>query len=127
MMTAKQLAEMLDGREYLSEITREEEQEAAASNLVVVTGYSDDCVDLYGAIDDEIGAFNGVIILLNKHGAVHKTKSVAAPNAIKVIWYPSDREAMWYFETEIPHETFTIWEDGKMFSEGIVFSLNDLV
>ena len=45
-MTAKQLAERLDGREYLSEITPEEEREAEANGLVAVYGYSDDNVEL---------------------------------------------------------------------------------
>jgi hypothetical protein len=38
MMTAKQLADLLDGREYGSEITEAEAKEAAESGLVVVFG-----------------------------------------------------------------------------------------
>ena len=54
-MTAKELAEMLTGREYGMEITRGEAQRAADAGLVVVYGYSDDNVEFAGAIDGEVG------------------------------------------------------------------------
>ena len=41
-MTAKELAELLNGREYGNEITSDEEKLAKESGLVVVFGYSDD-------------------------------------------------------------------------------------
>ena len=50
-MTAKQLAEKMDGREYMDEITPEEEREAYCNRLVAVFGYSDDCLEFAGYID----------------------------------------------------------------------------
>ena len=32
----------------------------------------------------------------------------------------------WTFETDIPHETFTIMEDGEPWCIGMVFSMKDL-
>ena len=42
IMTLKEFAKMLDGREYLHEITKEEEALAKELGFVVVFGYSDD-------------------------------------------------------------------------------------
>ena len=32
----------------------------------------------------------------------------------------------WTFETDIPHETFNIYENGELFCVGIVFRMEDL-
>ena len=67
-MTAKELSEMLSGREYGMEITKDEERQAADAGLVVVYGYSDDNVEIAGAISDEFGAYEGGPICLTKTG-----------------------------------------------------------
>ena len=124
-MTAKQLAAKLDGREYLNEITPEEEKEAEANGLVVVYGYSDDNVELAGAISDEIGAWKGVVFHVDKEGGVFAGEK-DAPNKIEAYWCGQDTDAAWTFRTEIPHETFNIYEDGVLFCVGIVFRMEDL-
>ena len=124
-MTAKQLAAKLDGREYLNEITPEEEKEAEANGLVVVYGYSDDNVELAGAISDEIGAWKGVVFHVDKEGGVFAGEK-DAPNKIEAYWCGQDTDAAWTFRTEIPHETFDIYEDGELFCVGIVFRMEDL-
>lgn len=50
-MIAKEFADLLSGRDYMNEITRGEEEQAKAAGLVVVFGYSDDNMELRGAID----------------------------------------------------------------------------
>lgn len=124
-MTAKQLAAHLDGREYLKEITTEEEREAKANGLVVVYGYSDDNVELAGAISDEIGAWEGVVFHVEKDGS-YKVEDSDAPNRIQAVWYAPESEAAWTFKTDIPHETYNIYEDGELFCIGIVFAMTDL-
>lgn len=124
-MTAKQLAARLDGREYLKEITPEEERKAEANGLVVVYGYSDDNVELAGAISDEIGAWEGVVFHVEKDGSYYVEDS-NAPNRIRAVWCPPETDFAWAFETDIPHETFRILEDGEHFCLGIVFALEDL-
>lgn len=124
-MTAKQLAAHLDGREYMKEITPEEEREAESNGLVVVYGYSDDNVELAGAISDEIGAWNGVVFHVEKDGS-YRVKDSDAPNKIRAVWCPEDTDFSWAFETDIPHEVFRILEDGEHFGLGIVFALSDL-
>jgi hypothetical protein len=135
-MTAKELAAMLNGRQYGSEITKEEAQQAKKDNLVVVYGYSDDNVELDGAIYDEIGAYNGTTIYLDEKGllpyhdencdcefCVYQDRKKQAVK-IDCIW---DTEGYsWIYKTKIPHETFDIMEDGEKFCRGIVFNLSDL-
>ena len=136
-MTAKELAEMLSGRKYGMEITRDETQRAADAGLVVAYGYSDDNVEFAGAVDEEVGAYNGTTIYFNKDGLMFEpdiclksscpyykaAKSTA--KAIKAVWHDKGAPC-WTFETDIPHETFTVMEDGAPFCVGIVFSVEDL-
>ena len=124
-MMAKQLAARLDGREYMNEITPEEEWEAETNGLVVVYGYSDDNVELAGAINDEIGAWGGVVFHVEKDGSYYVEDS-DAPNRIRAVWCPPETDFSWAFETDIPHEIFRILEDGEHFCLGIVFALEDL-
>ena len=138
-MTARELAAMLNGREYGEEITRPEAQEAAEAQLVVVYGYSDDNVEFCGAIQDEVGAYDGGTFYINKDGLVDEpacgiAENISCPYFAKVRDAARKIEAVWHdeggpcwtFETDIPHETFTIFEDGEPFFEGIVFSMEQL-
>lgn len=133
-MTEKELAGMLSGRERGKEITTEETQAAKDAGLVVVYGYSDDNVELCGAIDEEIGAFDGTTIYVTKSGLLddpgcedcpHWTAARKEAKAIYAVWH-DEGGPCWTFETDIPHETFNIYEDGELFCVGIVFSMEHL-
>lgn len=114
IMTLKEFAKMLDGREYLHEITKEEEALAKELGFVVVFGYSDDNAELRGAIDDEIGCYDGCVL---KHNGL--------PNVIYVNWCPNDIDCSWAYDTSIPHENFNIYEDGELYCVGIVCDINE--
>lgn len=137
-MNAKELAERMNGREIYAEITADEAAQAAADGLVVVFGASDDLVELRGAIYDEVGAYDGGIVRINKDGVVQApdctngadckyfkaaTKDV---KEIKAVWC-GEGKAPWSYDTEIPHEEFNIFEDGELYCTGIVFSMEDVV
>lgn len=136
-MTAKELAALLNGREYGNEITQEEAATAKEAGLVVVFGESDDLMEFYGAIDDEVGCFNGGTVHVgenglfeipycaNKYGPCKYVQSeMNKCPTITALW---DKEGIpWSYQTEIPHETFEIFEDGEKYCQGIVFSLADL-
>jgi hypothetical protein len=134
-MTKGDLAALLNGRSYGDEINAQEAKQAKDVGLVVVFGYSDDNVEFEGAITDEIGAYRGVTVPLNKTGIFTNECGVdlcpyyeilkAQCKTIKAIWH-DDGEYAWTFETEIPHATFDIFEDGEKFCRGIVFSMEDL-
>lgn len=116
----------MNGREYLKEITPEEEKEAESNGLVVVYGYSDDNVEFAGAINDEVGAFEGTSVCVDHNNGVVPINEGVPFNLIKAIWHDFG-DTSWSFETPIPHETFNIYEDGELFCVGIVFSMDDLV
>lgn len=137
-MTAKELAAALSGREYGMEIMPGEERDAKNAGLVVVYGYSDDNVELRGAIDAEVGAWEGTTIYVNRGGlleepACDNSEDCTCPyfaaakktaQTIKAVW--GHNGTPWTLETDIPHETFTIFEDGEPFCVGIVFSMEDV-
>ena len=137
-MTAKELAEMLSGREVGNEITSDEAWQAADAGLVVVLGYSDDGMVFCGAIEDTVDCFGGGIAYLAKTGILEPACSCAedctcpyfvsarnAAKSIKAVWHDEDGPC-WTYETDIPHETFDIYEDGEVWCVGIVFSVEDL-
>jgi hypothetical protein len=113
IMTLKEFAQMLDGREYLNEITKEEEALAKELGFVVVFGYSDDNAELRGAIDDEIGCFDG-----------GKLEHKDLPDVIYAKWCDAEIKYPWSYKTTIPHETFRIYEDGDYWCVGIVCDIN---
>lgn len=78
-MTAKELATALTGRKVGMEITSVEFDRAADAGLVVVFGYSDDNVEFRGAIDEEVGAWNGTTIHVTPDGLLTGSRR-SAPN-----------------------------------------------
>lgn len=134
MKSILQWAELLNGRQYRNEITPDESIAAKENNIVIVFGASDDLMEFRGAIDDELGCFEGCETYINAFGIVEnqcpdddcpyfqaeKRKGIK----IEAIW---DRDGYSFvFETKIPHETFNIMEDNETYCRGIVFSLDAL-
>lgn len=136
-MTKEQLAEKLNGREYGNEITGAEEREAKAAGLVVVFGYSDDNIELRGAISDEAGCWNGAVIKLHSRGilADHEERcecsfcgyesSAKKCATIAALWGEEPGYSFTY-KTNLPHATFDVLEDGDKYCRGIVFDLKSL-
>ena len=135
-MTAKELAIELNGREYGMEISKDEERQAADAGLVVAYGYSDDNVELRGAIDEEVGAYNGTTVYITPDGVLqgpdcgqddcpYFAREREKARTVKAVWHDKGGPC-WTFETDIPHETFTVMEDGEPFCVGIVFSMEAL-
>ena len=106
-MTIYEFAERLDGREYGNEITKSEEQEAKELGFVVVFGYSDDNAEFRGAIDDEVGCFDG--------GRVYED----GDKYIDAVWCEGKYD--WTYKTNIPHATFDIYDYCGKYCKGIVF------
>jgi hypothetical protein len=110
-MTIFDFAEVLNGREYLNEMTPLEEQRAKGLNFVVVFGYSDDLAEFRGAIDEEIDCYDGGRIF-EKNGKY-----------IDAVW--DEGEYSWTYNTNIPHATFDICEGNEKYCKGIVFKRGD--
>lgn len=141
-MSKEELASWLDGREYgreLSRLLQEHSDLWKKEGLVVVVGYSDDNVEFYGAIHDEVGAYDGAEIQVDHKGIVpecececrcrkcdnpHPFKS----HLVSAKW--GTDEYCWFINSEIPHASFDILDneldDGMKFCRGIVFNISDL-
>jgi hypothetical protein len=137
-MTPEEAALALDGQEYNSKFSSSNKvlyAEMESAGIVAVYGESDDLIEFRGAICDEISAYNGTTAYLDRNGLIENECSNAdcphfehakkGARTIKALWC-ADETATWTFETDIPHETFSIWEDGNLFCRGIVFRLDDV-
>lgn len=131
MNDIREIAKMLDGREYGSEVTKEEAAAFKKEGIVVVYGASDDLTELKGAICDEYGA--GDTIYFNELGRIIQNECCDGCLYFEKIiqtapWYlRSSCELPWEWSTNIPHAVFTVVEDGEEYGKGIVFSKHDLV
>ena len=142
-MNAKQLADALNGIDY-SECARigrgDLIEKAKAAGLVVAYGYSDDLIEFEGAISDEAGAPD--TILVDSNGILPNFLSIKddedecaryferkkSARSIRAVWLGEVVGAAyaWELVTDIPHEIFGIIDEGEGFSRGIVFALSDL-
>lgn len=140
VMNKEELAKILNGSEYPFRMDKDLVYKSINNNLVVIYGSSDDNCCALGSIDDEFGCYNGGSAKIDSSGFIQKwdenrryTESDAQDyfnrkdggKTIKALWCEEEPYS-WTYETEIPHETFDILEDGEPFCRGIVFSLDDL-
>ena len=133
-MKPQEMANRLNGRECRYEVTRDDEIDAMNSRLVIVVGASDDLMEFYGAIRDEVSCYGGGTAYLDRHGLMknkcacedcpYHLKELETVNKIKAVW--SNAGYSWVYETDIPHATFDIVEDGEKYCRGVAFSLDDL-
>ena len=145
-MTPKVLADALNGVEYSATIHLHGSdlmKLAKGSGLVVAYGFSDDLLEFDGAIYDEAGAPD-TVVLIDTEGLLPSFEAAREDeedcrryferklNAreIEAIWRhrPSGEmdDPPWIIKTDIPHESFMIVEEGEPFSRGIVFSLSSI-
>lgn len=132
-MTGREFARMLDGREYgYPQFTKEEIELAKDNGLVIVCGASDDLMEFEGIIRDEGACFDGGTVYFNQDGVIYREDDVDPEECSKItaLWCEGEDEngepATWSYETDIPHETFKIWEYGELYCIGIVFSIEDV-
>lgn len=133
-MTTKEFADRMNGREYGKEITDDIIDIAYNSGFVIVFGASDDLCELHGAIYDEAGCYDGGTIYLtptglfqskrNDEDCPYAAKEREKCKTIEAVW--GEDGYSWIYETDIPHETFDILEDGEKYCRGIVFELSSL-
>lgn len=131
--TAKSMAFCLNNRDNEDGFFEFERKCAERNNLVIVCGYSDDLIDLYGAISEEGDCFNGGDFHLeqeNDHWILKE--ELGKCNNISAKWcekskITDDWEIIpWSYETDIPHTTFYMTHEGEPFCEGLVFDMKDL-
>lgn len=119
----KEFAKSLDGKQYeYPQFTKEEIQIAKDNGFVIVYGASDDLMEFDGAIYAEVGCFNGGKVYFDKTGACDE--EFENSKCIEALWCKS--EVAWIYKTDIPHETFMIYEDGEPYCEAIVFNIENV-
>lgn len=121
-MTPKEAAAMLDGREYPFRLTGEEARALKSWRLVVITGHSDDVPSLMGAIDDESGSMT---FRITEEGI--SPEDADGGVLIRASYGEGgDGDPLWRFLTDAPHDTFRVMEEGEVFAEALVMSLDDV-
>jgi hypothetical protein len=90
-------------------------------------------MEFEGAIQDEVGCFDGGEVYFNKTEVCQDETDRSAfdnySNRITALWCENEenrKPICWSYETEIPHETFMIYEGGEPYCRGIVFSIDDV-
>jgi len=129
-MDKKELAQLINGRKYGYEPFRDVRQVAKASGLVIVSGASDDLMEFDGAIYDEGGCYDGGKVFFDRNGVSQDGSERS--NCIEAFW--CDKTELdekgnvitWTYKTDIPYETFMIYEDREPYCRGIVFDLVDV-
>lgn len=104
------------------------------ANLMTVVSSirTDDLIEFEGAIQDEGGCFDGGTVYFNRSGVIFPAddKRLEDCSQITALFCEGQDEsgtpATWAYETDIPHETFKIWEDGDLYCIGMVFSIEDV-
>lgn len=141
-MTKEEFAKRLELREYRSELTAAEIEEAQVAGLVVVYGASDDLIEFSGKIDYEGDCYGGGTFRFSKDGdfyvadseeeeevlekyGVKESALAKFRNSIEAVWCDQN-DFSWTYHTDIPHTTFTIVEGDDQYCRGIVFSVTDL-
>lgn len=131
-MNLTEFAKMIDGKENgYPQFTDEEIQIAKDNGFVIVYGASDDLMEFEGAISDEGGCYDGGEVFFDRNGVAYD-ETDKKPNVIEALWCDDNEKdangniITWAYKTDIPHETFMIYEDGEPYCRGIVFSINDV-
>lgn len=138
IFNAKSFAATLNGREYLEETTKVETAIAKVNNLVIAYGQSDDLLEFRGAINDELGAWNGAEVCIANGKAIHIEEVEANREilrkygydfssniTVKAVWCPPELDASWLISVEgVEGHSFDILEDGRLYCRGVVFELD---
>lgn len=125
-MDIKEFAKSLNGKQYkYPQFTKEELQIAKDNGFVIVYGASDDLMEFDGAIYAEAGCYDGGKVYFDKTGAVLDDEFENS-KCIEAFWADEENEAAWSYETDIPHETFMIYEDEYPYCKAIVFSIENV-
>lgn len=131
----EELAYNMDGCEYDAGTTAMDRRYAKDNGAVIVFGASDDLMVFQGAIRDEADCYGGATVYFDQSGILNNEcemdecpyfeKTKIRSSKIRAFWRYEGY--LWAYETDIPHETFDIMEDGKKYCRGIVFLLSDVV
>lgn len=131
-MKLSEFAKMLDGKEYgYPQFTESEIKIAKDNGFVIVSGASDDLVELEGAITDEGDCFDGGMLHVKAiaDGGIVRNCERSNVFSFEAKWCEDKDESgniiPWTYDVPIEHATFMIYEDGKPYCRGFVFKVVD--
>ena len=146
-MNLKEWAEKLNDCEYGDELSNEDKELLEKDGIVAVFGYSDDNIELEGAMYDELPAYDeetyywfGKYFVSNDRineflnyvdDDFYAFKPLIEPLFEKnsersYITSKPGKDCQFEYETNIPCEWFNVMEDGNLYCKGFVFNKNDL-
>lgn len=138
-MNAKELAQLLNGRQYGDEIGTKECLQAKANGLLVIFGHSDDLIEIRGAFADEVSAYEGAILNLHREGNLDTDVSGCgcstcnerleklAELCVTVICDWDKSGYSWFIEPKhVAFEPFDILEGKNKFCRGVVIETKNL-
>lgn len=146
-MNLKEWAEKLNDCEYGNEVSDEDRRNLSEDGVVVVYGYSDDNMEMDGAIYDEYPSYADTIYYWTGNGFVSNDRINEFLDYIDDEYrefYPllkplfknntersyirsiPGKDCQFEYETNIPCEWFNVMEDGNLYCKGFVFNKNDL-
>ena len=111
-MNVSECKQIIDGCEYgkvQASFNEDQWKEFMQSGLVIAYGHSDDLLEFLGAINDEVGAWNGVTVYLDAEGLIKnkcddedcpyfkQTKKMGNP--LKAVW--NNTLPAWKIETHL--------------------------
>lgn len=133
MTHAQILANKLNGMEYGDRTIEDNEHYAKENDLLVLTGYSDDNIEIYGKFRDEVSMCNGGTFAMDDYevkfecedACDHCTRqrTIEEPEIeVTAEWGHEDYD--WYIDASGPLvkeiQYFNIMEDGNQFCRGVV-------
>lgn len=136
-LTKESLAAALNGGQYPFDPTAEQIKQAKDAGLIIIYGASDDLMEFRGAFRDEVGVWDGGTVHLDRKGVQDRdqcdsdeeiadyTIRKRTSRAIEALWC-AEGDYSWTYQTDIPHATFEIVEDGEPYCRGIVIDILDL-
>ena len=128
----------LNAMEYMDEIDEALLDACKKANIIVVTGYSDDCVEFDGAVSDEFseGKIGFVKEWVDDEGEkvaptpvwVQEREEYPFPEGTPYITAQYNKDGGWTFGAENfdAHE-FVVYEQGAVIGNGLVINVNDLL
>jgi len=136
----REIAKILDGMAYESQMPEDALHIARENRIVIVYGWEraknalawgDACIEVAGAVRMERD-FNTVVGLGVINGGVYtlfRKWHEAKREGEELVLAHRDAEPpyVWTYETDIPHECFDILRDGEKYCRGIVFCLDKLI
>lgn len=139
-MTKEEAAGLLSGLEYPAREIDRHDAALKAAGLVAAYGQSDDLLEFAGAVRDEVDAYDGAEVRVDRQGVIPTYDQLVEQDAdesemeayfkrkgggvaVEAIWNSPDPRASWVIRTDAPHATFDIMEDGDLYCRGIVFAL----